>query len=152
MYLKVVLYKKRSGGINKSIVIQIFFPMIPVAKGRPRFTRQGHCYTPNKTIKFEVQIAMIASKAMKREKCEVFNTAIQVDLLITLRRPKTSKNEFPIVRPDADNFQKAIWDACNGIVWKDDCLICYATVEKRYGIPEGVMMSINSWEGKPWAR
>lgn len=32
----------------------------------------------------------------------------------------------------ADNLAKAALDACNGIIWRDDALICSLLVKKRY--------------------
>lgn len=39
---------------------------------------------------------------------------------------------LPAVKPDADNLAKAALDACNGIIWRDDALICSLLVKKRY--------------------
>ena len=39
---------------------------------------------------------------------------------------------LPAVKPDADNLAKAALDACNGIIWCDDALICSLLVKKRY--------------------
>lgn len=38
--------------------------------------------------------------------------------------PKTSK-------PDFDNLAKSVCDALNGVLWKDDALICKAIIDKR---------------------
>lgn len=35
-------------------------------------------------------------------------------------------------RPDVDNIQKAIMDACNQVVWPDDSAVCQITAEKRW--------------------
>ena len=54
---------------------------------------------------------------------------------------------LPAVKPDADNLAKAALDACNGIIWRDDALICSLLVKKRYAaypcleikvVPEGI--------------
>lgn len=39
------------------------------------------------------------------------------------RLPKTST-------PDFDNLAKSVCDALNGLLWRDDSLVCHATVEK----------------------
>lgn len=36
-------------------------------------------------------------------------------------------------RPDIDNLVKAVTDALNGILWKDDSQIVSLSAEKRYG-------------------
>ena len=42
-------------------------------------------------------------------------------------------NLRPAKKPDADNFQKSVWDACKGVVWVDDNQIVDARVVKFYG-------------------
>lgn len=39
---------------------------------------------------------------------------------------------LPAKKPDLDNLAKAALDACNGIIWRDDALICSLLVKKRY--------------------
>ena len=39
----------------------------------------------------------------------------------------------PTSKPDADNLVKAVKDACNSIVWKDDAQVVVETVTKVYG-------------------
>ena len=38
--------------------IQFTVPGVPVGKGRPRFTRGGHAYTPEKTAAFEEKVRL----------------------------------------------------------------------------------------------
>ena len=42
------------------------------------------------------------------------------------------KQKLCITIPDADNLAKYVMDSCNGILWKDDCLIARLQVEKLY--------------------
>ena len=48
---------------------------------------------------------------------------------------KSEKGEFKphIKKPDIDNLAKGILDACNKIVYKDDCLVYRLLTEKFYG-------------------
>jgi Holliday junction resolvase RusA-like endonuclease len=39
------------------------------------------------------------------------------------------------VRPDIDNYAKAILDALNGVMWADDGQIVQLTASKSYGEP-----------------
>ena len=63
---------------------EIFFPIDPVSKGRPRFTRTGHAYTPKKTADFEKSIA----KYYAEEKGEFFVGPIEVKLVFQMPIPK----------------------------------------------------------------
>jgi Holliday junction resolvase RusA-like endonuclease len=46
-------------------------------------------------------------------------------------------------RPDIDNVAKAVLDAFNGIVYKDDAQVYELTVKKIYGQP--LMVATVSW-------
>lgn len=99
--------------------IAIEIPIAPVAKERPRVLKSGHAYTPIKTMRFEQELKkhwMISGIGML-PKCP---TKIVVTFYI--ERPKTipKSRKYPTVRPDNDNFQKAIYDGLNGVAWEDD--------------------------------
>lgn len=85
-----------------------------------------------------------------------FECPIKVMVTAFMKMPKMSKKRtadalagyiLPAVKPDADNLAKAALDACNGIIWRDDALICSLLVKKRYAaypcleikvVPEGI--------------
>jgi crossover junction endodeoxyribonuclease RusA len=84
----------------------------PIPKGRPRFSRFGGVYTPQRTRDFE--------EAVKWKLKEVFKNPIDAEVEIQVH--------FYYKRDaDIDNFCKAFLDACNGVVFNDDrqvvCLI-----------------------------
>ena len=113
----------------------------PVAKGRPRFTRQGRTYTPKKTHDYESEVAMMAKAAMGSQ--EPLETPIAVYIYATYtipasyskKRREACLNGFEkhTKRPDADNVGKTIMDAMNGVVYKDDCQITNLHIKKVYG-------------------
>lgn len=111
----------------------------PVPKGRPRFTRAGFAYTPQKTRNYEKLVALEAQKFMKGK--QPLAEPIKVMVTAYMRVPKMSLKKtsdalagyiLPAVKPDADNLVKAALDACNGIIWRDDAQICTLLVKKRY--------------------
>jgi Holliday junction resolvase RusA-like endonuclease len=113
----------------------------PVAKGRPRFTKQGRTYTPAKTKKYEDDVRMMAKAAMGSS--EPLETPVSVFIHITLPIPQSySKKrsedclngfERPTKRPDLTNIIKSIEDGMNGIVYKDDSQIVSLHSTKVYG-------------------
>ena len=113
----------------------------PVAKGRPRFTKQGRTYTPAKTKKYEDEVRMMAKAAMGSS--EPLETPVSVFIHITLPIPQSySKKrsedclngfERPTKRPDLTNIIKSIEDGMNGIVYKDDSQIVSLHSTKVYG-------------------
>lgn len=122
-----------------AVVVNI--PGQPVPKGRPRFTRGGFAYTPDKTRKYEKLVAGLAKTAMVGR--PPFDCPIKVMVTAFMRIPQMSRKRtadaqagyiLPAVKPDADNLAKAALDACNGIIWRDDALICSLLVKKRYAL------------------
>jgi Holliday junction resolvase RusA-like endonuclease len=113
----------------------------PVAKGRPRFTRQGRAYTPAKTKTYEDEVAVMAKAAMH---ClEPLTTPVAVFVYVTFAVPQSySKKrreacleglERHVKRPDLDNIVKAITDGMNGVVYEDDSQIVSLHATKVYG-------------------
>lgn len=111
-------------------------PGIPVGKGRPRFMRNGHTYTPQKTRDYEDKVV----QCWKCQSWKGFADGIPLTATVTafFTVPKsTSKKKAAamdgtphIKRPDADNVAKAILDALNGHAYNDDSAIALLTVRK----------------------
>lgn len=125
-----------------SIVITI--PGTPVGKGRPRaFVRGGRVamHTPENTASFENLVALAAQKAMTGRK--PIESAVEVEIYLYVTPPESwsAKKKAqalagiikPTSKPDADNVIKALFDACNEVVWKDDKQVTdIARMSKRY--------------------
>lgn len=113
----------------------------PVAKGRPRFTRQGRAYTPKKTHDYESEVAAMAKAAMGSS--EPLETPVAVYVYVTFpipqsyskKRTEACLNGFEryTKRPDLDNCVKAVTDGMNGVVYKDDSQITSIHATKVYG-------------------
>lgn len=133
--------------------ITIRVPGDPVAKGRPRATAIGghaRMYTPASTRAYEQRVAAAAREAMA--KAPPMDGAMSVSIEITVQIPvswtKAKRADalaglvMPTGRPDLDNLVKALTDACNGIVWRDDAQIVRLMAEKRYGEQPGASISV----------
>ena len=116
--------------MNRMGAVFLKIPLDPKPKGRPRFSRQGHAYTPADTRKHERELSDFMRSLFTQKP---FDIPISVTMRFTIQRPKTVKREHPCVKPDLDNIQKLCNDAANGILWEDDALICEMNSEKRYG-------------------
>lgn len=99
-----------------AVVVNI--PGQPVPKGRPRFTRGGFAYTPEKTRKYEKLVAGLAKTAMAGR--PPFGCPVKVMVTAFMKMPQMSKKRtadalagyvLPAVKPDADNLAKAALDA-----------------------------------------
>lgn len=62
---------------------------------------------------------------------------------------KPSAPRFPAVKPDVLKLARAVEDALEGIVYRNDAQICEERIGKRYGTPERVTVMVRSFEGKP---
>lgn len=70
-----------------------------------------------------------------------------VHLTFRLRRPKSSKREWPSVRPDAGKLSRAVEDAMTAAgVYRDDGQIVRLVVDKEYGDKPGVHVCVWDYE------
>lgn len=96
-------------------------------KGRPRFTRRGHAYTPAETANAEraVLAAFLHETGLKGEGAPLFPAgpvAVEVAVFMPPPKdmPKRESGRPYTVKPDADNVAKLVLDALNGHAWRDD--------------------------------
>jgi len=107
--------------------MKLFIPITPVPKGRPR-VMVNHTYTPKKTQVYEKAVRQWCALQHMDKKIRT----VVVEMEFILPRPKTVKREYPTVKPDLDNLQKALTDSLNGVAWEDDAQICEVHAIKRY--------------------
>ena len=107
----------------------------PVPKGRPRFSKNGHVYTPKITRVEEARI----KKILKIEigKIALIKRPVILGITFYLKRPqrlaKANPGPIPhIVRPDLDNLVKLIFDSANKILYRDDSNVYKMELGKYY--------------------
>ena len=120
-------------------MIEIVLLGAPRGKERPRLTRAGHAYTPEKTRSYEAALKYAAEQAMAGR--APLSGPLLVDMVALMpipqswpkKRQEAARNgtELPTKKPDWDNFGKVV-DACNLVVWVDDAQIICGTVSKFY--------------------
>jgi Holliday junction resolvase RusA-like endonuclease len=132
-------------------MIRILVPGQPVAKGRPKITTIGgkpRAYTPEKTVRYENLVALAGAKVMDGR--ELLEGPLRLTIFAHFQLPKKVSKErrakaaagqdWHTSRPDGDNVLKAVGDALNGIVWRDDAQIAHPEIIKLYReIPELVI-------------
>lgn len=123
----------------------------PVAKGRPRMTRQGHTYTPQKTVAYENLVRLEYQRQCGSVK---FGKDIPLDVRIAAYYPipkSVSKKKRqmmvrhqlrPMKRPDTDNVCKSILDSLNDVAYHDDAQVVDCQVRKFYGEDPRVLVKI----------
>ena len=137
-------------------MIILDFDIEPIAKGRPRFTKRGIAYTPEKTRKFERLLAMCAKIQMSDGGHKMRTGPVVVDLTFSFVPPKSWpdwKREAAIAgsirntsKPDLDNLTKCL-DAFNGIVFEDDSQISSIVAKKRYAEKSGIRVCVTDSAG-----
>ena len=115
--------------MENNMEIKFTVPGVPVGKGRPRFTRTGHAYTPEKTAAYEEKVRL----CWKTQTGSGFagGVPLKASIIAYFPIPKSASKKkaaamdgtFHTSRPDADNVAKAILDALNGYLYPDDSAV-----------------------------
>lgn len=134
------------------VPITFTIPGQPKGKGRARFTRTGHAYTPGPTRAYEALARLAAAQEMRG--CAPHSCPVQVDIQAQLQIPASwpkAKREAalrgdikPTGRPDVDNYVKAILDAANSVVWVDDSQVVRIVAEKRYALSPELIVTVRA--------
>lgn len=128
--------------MNNTRLIEFVVPGDPVAQPRQRHrvcTNNGRAmvcnYTPAKdpvnAYKRAIQIC-----ARQAYSGTPIDGAVRVSLVAVFERPKSrckkqNSREPKTTKPDIDNLQKSVFDALNGIVWRDDSCVCAVLAVKE---------------------
>lgn len=99
----------------------------PIGKARPRFTRTGHAYTPDKTRKYEQAVEDAYNNVTDRY---MFDGAVYLRIDAYFKIAKKTKLRLPTKKPDIDNIAKIIMDGLNKVAWKDDTQVIKLRVNK----------------------
>ena len=125
----------------------------PRGKGRPRFTKDGHAYTDEKTREYEKLIRLTWQSKYKESPLE---SNVEVKILAyypipkNWSRAKTYQAEtellLPTVKPDLDNVIKAVLDGLNGVAWVDDKQVVSIDCRKFYAKEPCVLVQVEGWK------
>lgn len=132
-------------------MIEIVLLGAPRGKERPRLTKAGHVYTPEKTRDYEAALRYAAKEAMgDRPPLDgPITVDIEVKVPIAQSWPKKRQEaaragkERPTKKPDWDNFGKML-DALNLVVWIDDSQIVEGRVRKFYSDKPGMWITVHA--------
>ena len=148
--------RKVSGEGMRSSMKEIEFVVYgrPKGKGRPRFTLDGHAYTPQTTKQYEREIRQAFQAAGGTD----FGTVpVAVEIVAYYPIPKSARKAdkeamaaglvVPMVKPDIDNVLKAILDGIQGNdgAFHDDVQVVSVKAAKKYdriGAPGAVVVRI----------
>ena len=121
-------------------------PILPKGQGRPRFDpRSGRAYTPPTTRAYADVIKSAALLQWGDE--PALEGPVTISVVAQFAIPKTAKGrKHHVQKPDASNILKAVEDALNGIVFKDDSQIVSARVRKEWALEHSLHITVWSVE------
>ena len=126
----------------------------PQGKARPRFTKSGHTYTPQKTHDYEEYIRVCYRQYIKKRNYlddEPLFAIIDAYYPIPKSFSKTKRNMaikgdlLPHSKPDVDNIAKVVLDALNGVAYTDDKVVTGLLVNKYYSIAPRLDIQIGAF-------
>lgn len=116
-------------------------------KGRPRFTRTGHAFTPQSTRDYENLV-----KKCYIEQCGsyMFNEPVEIEIKAYFGIPqsysKKKRNELlntaHTQTPDLDNVIKSITDGLQGAAYTNDSFIAKILAVKNYSLTSEVIVTL----------
>jgi Holliday junction resolvase RusA-like endonuclease len=107
------------------------------------YTRKG------KTKNYRALISMAGSQAMNGQELKEGPLEMMIFFYLDKPKSKSKKKVWPDVKPDLDNYVKAVKDALNGVVYRDDSQVCVLQAFKVYGVhkaPETLILINNLQE------
>lgn len=113
-------------------------PGEPTGKARPRVTKWG-THNTEKTVLYENLVKMCYQEQCKEYTEKPLVAFIEIYYGIPKSTPKKNIKPMlegkirPCKKPDIDNVCKIIFDALNGIAYKDDTQIVSLIASKWYG-------------------
>jgi Holliday junction resolvase RusA-like endonuclease len=126
----------------------------PIPKARARTVVNNgkvHSYTPKATQEAENTIREEIVRQTSYEEHGLMHgtlcpagSPLKVDLRFVILKPPSTpkKRQWPVVRPDWDNYAKLVMDACNGYLWADDSQVCSCLTTKEYGSPPRIEIEV----------
>jgi Holliday junction resolvase RusA-like endonuclease len=118
-------------------------PGQPIAQQRPRAASRGKfvtIYDAKESRAAKSHVALYASMAQGNKPVAMGALSATVEFHVKKPKSKIRKNStpfpYPNCKPDIDNMIKLVFDAINGIIFKDDSQIISLTASKVWASEE----------------
>ncbi len=139
----------------KPFSITFTVPGAAIPKARARVVKvkgRTMAFTPEKTVNFESLVSWTAKQAMEGKDMWMGPVKATIEVILPIPTSWSGKRKMeaaadhiaPTKKPDADNIQKALFDAMNEIVFKDDSQVVDIHCWKRYGLTPETRIRIES--------
>lgn len=130
--------------------VEIWVEGEPVPKGRPRYGKGNHMYTPPKTRDAENRIR----KAWQEEGGKEITGPVSISCWFYLQTPKNWSKARKVLAevgeilpekvPDIDNLVKTVLDALNGLAFTDDKEVVRIFASKQYREKPGTLVRVRA--------
>ena len=138
-------------------VFSIFIPCTPKAVQSDRSFSAGKKiihYQPAKVVDWKAFIRISVLNKLDKD-WEPLDGPVDVVLAHLFLPRKTEKKAvlklieegmwvYKTTRPDKDNLGKGFYDACSGLLWKDDAQVAHSDEIKAYAKVEGVFICVKN--------
>ena len=122
----------------------------PIAKQRPRVTRQGIAYTPSKTVNYETMVKYTYQSLYWNRELITGHIEAHITAIFPVPKSYSKKKTAELLaghnnydkKPDCDNLAKIILDALNGIAYKYDSQVTSLHITKEYGTQPKVIVEL----------
>jgi Holliday junction resolvase RusA-like endonuclease len=120
--------------------------MKPFSKARPRVTIKG-TYMPKAYIESQKLLRRLVAASSYRN-IDFQSVPIHVNLIFCFKTPKSWTKKMKAnpdsrrIAKDIDNLQGGVFDALNGVLWKDDKDIVSVMAVKKYGDEDSIEIEI----------
>lgn len=146
--------------------MRIEFDIKPQQQERPRIgmkseynrsktytKRKPFLYDPKNTLEYKKKLAYLANLEKSVNYFEPLSGALELTVTFYILPPKSLSNKkhdmavsgelLPNKKPDLSNYIKSTEDALNGILWKDDAMLCDINAKKRFSDTEKIVIEVN---------
>ena len=125
------------------LILDVFIAGEAIAQPRPRACKRGTVVTMVSALSGHKvngwKDALRFTVQFKMEGRGPVTCPVRMEALFLMKRPKALLKKSTVAvptlhtkKPDLDNLLKAILDACNLIVFDDDCQVSTVVMKKRY--------------------
>lgn len=108
----------------------------PVPSQRARHSKTSHhVYNPQRALQY-----ILSSQLMEQHAgLPLFEGPLEVLITWYMKMPKMGEKKrlstigtYHYIKPDVDNLERLLLNACNGVLFKDDCQVSRIVKEKIY--------------------
>lgn len=112
-------------------------------KQRPRFYK-GEIFTPRATQWAERAVAWAYKQKYKQP---VTKHAVEINIDLYYRKPKSNKHVYTINKHDVDNVAKTVLDGLNKVLYHDDNQVVSLKISKCWGEADQAVVRFKILEG-----